>query len=280
MQNLVIGFLGVGDQLFDADIFAHDIAGAVQKQQRQEPAHAAVAVVEGVDTEEVQYKNGNQQQRVKLCILHCRFKSIAQCSNGLRCFPCWYRLKPNDLLAVRQFLGNHIVRVFEAAADGLTAVLVQIPMKLQNDRRLWRDKVMTFMNCCKYIAVSGDLFFAAVPGDGLLTNDFFQTFVCCNNALDAVGGFSALYLCNLQEIRQFIRLCLDKKVLLPLVFVNLRQVGHDLRRQELFIFCFEVEISHSISSLDFQFYHISVNDTVIVYRRISSLSTLSLSSFQ
>ena len=136
---------------------------------------------------------------------------------------------------------------------------------------------MTFMNCCKYIAVSGDLFFAAAPGHGFLTDDFFQAVVCCNNALDAVGGFRALYLCNLQEIRQFIRLCLNKKVLLPFVFVNLRQVGHNLWRQELFIFCFEVEISHSISSLDFQFYHISINDTIIAYTQMYFLSTSSLS---
>ena len=44
LQGLVIGLLGVGNQLFDADIFADDIAGTVQEQQCQEPAHAAVAV--------------------------------------------------------------------------------------------------------------------------------------------------------------------------------------------------------------------------------------------
>jgi len=71
----------------------------------------------------------------------------------------------------------------------------------------------------------------------------------------AALGRSALYLLFFVAVQ----------VLLPFVFVNLRQVGHNLWRQELFIFCFEVEISHSISSLDFQFYHISVNDTIIVY---------------
>ena len=79
MQGLVIGLLGVGDQLFDADIFADKIAGAVQKQQRQEPAHAAVAIVEGMDAEKVQNKNRDQQQRVKLGVLCGRLEGVAKC---------------------------------------------------------------------------------------------------------------------------------------------------------------------------------------------------------
>ena len=35
LQRLVIGLLGIGDQLFDTDIFADKITGAVQKQQCQ-----------------------------------------------------------------------------------------------------------------------------------------------------------------------------------------------------------------------------------------------------
>lgn len=53
LQSFVIAFLGVGNQFLNADILAHDIAGAVQEQQRQQSARAAVAVVEGMDAEEV-----------------------------------------------------------------------------------------------------------------------------------------------------------------------------------------------------------------------------------
>ena len=44
---------------------------------------------------------------------------------------------------------------------------------------------------------------------------------------------------------------LDEEVLLPLVLMNLREIGHDLRRQELIVFCFEVKGSHSSSSFAF-----------------------------
>ena len=186
LQRLVIGLLSVGDQLFDADILAHDIAGAVQEQQRQEPAHAAVAIVEGVDAEKVQYKDGNQQQRVEFSILHSRFKRAAQCGDGLRRFPRRNRLKPDNLLTVRQFFGNHVIRIFEAAADGLPAVFVQIPVKLQNDRWLWRNEIVAFMDRCKHIAVSSNLFFTASLGHGFLADDLFQAVICC----DVNGTFS------------------------------------------------------------------------------------------
>ena len=124
LQSLVIGFFGVGNQLFDADIFAHDIAGTVQEQQRQEPAHAAVAIVEGMNTEKVQNKDWNQQQRIKLCVLHGCPEGVAQRRDGPRRFPRGDRLEPDDLPSIRQFLGNHVVRVFEAAADGLAAELI------------------------------------------------------------------------------------------------------------------------------------------------------------
>ena len=265
LQGFIIGLLGVGDQLFDADIFADDITGAVQKQQCQKSAHAAVAVIEGMDAEKVQNENRDQQQRVKLGILRGRLEGIAKCCHCPRCFPRRDRLKADDLPAVRQFLGNHIIRVFEAAADGLDAVLVQIPMQLQNDRRLWRDIIVALVDRRQHVAVSGNLFFAAALGHGLLADDFFQAVVCCDDALDAVGRFGALDLRNLQEVGQRIRFGLDKEILLPLVLVNLREIGHDLRRQELIVFCFEVEISHSNSSFGVQFHQIPFNDAITVY---------------
>lgn len=119
-------------------------------------------------------------------------------------------------------------------------------MQLQNDRRLWRDIVVALVNRRQHIAVSGELFFAAAHS--LLTDDLFQAAVRGDDALDTVGRFGALDLRNLQKVRQRIRFGLDKEILLPLVLVNPRQIRHDLRRQELLIFCLEVEFSHSNSS--------------------------------
>ena len=129
-------------------------------------------------------------------------------------------------------------------AGGLIAELVQIPMKLQDDGRIWRDIVMAFVNRRKNITVSGNLFFAAALGHGLFADDLFQSVVRGDDALDAVGRLGALDLRNLQKIGQRIRFGLDKEVLLPLVLVDLRQIRHDLRRQELY--CFRHQL-HSCS---------------------------------
>ena len=265
MQSLVIGFLGIGDQFLNTDIFANDIAGAVQEQQCQEPAHAAIPVIEGVDAEKIQNEDGNQQQRVEFSILHSRFKRAAQRRNSRRRFPRRNRLKPDNLLTVRQFFGNHVIRIFEAAADGLTAVFVQIPVKLQNDRWLWRNIVMAFMNRCKHIAVSGNLFFTASFWHCFITHDFLQSVIRGDNSLDAVRRLCALNFRNFQKFRQRILFSLDKEILLPLIFVNLRQVGHDLWRQQFVVFCFEVERSHALPSFEFQFHQILSNDAIVVY---------------
>ena len=136
---------------------------------------------------------------------------------------------------------------------------------------------MALVNRRQHVAVSGNLFFAAALGHGLFADDLFQAVICCDDALDTVGRFGALDLRNFQEIGQCIRFGLDKKILLPLVLVDLRQIRHDLRRQELLIFCFEVEISHSNSSFGVQFHQILFNDAITVYPRIASPSILILS---
>ena len=277
MQSLIIGFLGVGDQLLDTDIFAHDITGAIQEQQCQKSAHAAVAIIERMDAEKVQNEHGNQQQRVEFCIPHCLLKSIAQCRYGFRRFPCWDRLKPNNPLTIRQFLGDYIIGVLEAAADGLAAELVQIPMKLQNDGGLRRDIVVTLVDCGQHIAVTGDLFLAAGLRHSLVADNFLEAIIRRNDALDTVGCLGTLNFCNLQQVSQCICLRLNKEVLLPLVLVDLRKIRHNLRRQELVVLCFEVEFSHSISSFALSFHHTISDDIIIVYTRMVSSSTLSLS---
>ena len=119
------------------------------------------------------------------------------------------------------------------------------------------------MDRCKHIAVSGNLFLAAGLGHGFFPDDFPQPVIGGDDTLNAVGCLGTLDSRNLQKVGQGIRLGLDKKVLLPLVLVDLRQIGHDLRRQELVVFRFEVKGSHSISS--FQLHHFDFDDTDVLY---------------
>ena len=90
---------------------------------------------------------------------------------------------------------------------------------------------MAFMDRCKHIAVSSNLFFTASFWHCFITHDFLQSVIRSDNSLDAVRCLCALNFRNFQKFRQHIRFGLDKEILLPLVLVDLRQVGHDLRRQ-------------------------------------------------
>ena len=110
---------------------------------------------------------------------------------------------------------------------------------------------MALMNRRKHIAVSGNLFFTASLGHGFLADNLFQAVIRRNNAFNAVGCLGTLNPRNLQQAGKRVGFGLDEEVLLPLVLMNLREIGHDLRRQKLIVFCFEVKGSHSSSSFAF-----------------------------
>ena len=80
-----------------------------------------LSIIEGVDAEKIQNEDGNQQQRVKVGVLHGRLECVAKCVDGLRRFPCRDRLKAGNLLTIRQFFCNDIVGVFVVSSDSFSA---------------------------------------------------------------------------------------------------------------------------------------------------------------
>jgi hypothetical protein len=74
LQYFIISVLAVLDQFFQADVFAYDVTGAVEQQQCQQTAYAAVAVIERVNTEKIQNEHGYEQKRVILVYFYALYK--------------------------------------------------------------------------------------------------------------------------------------------------------------------------------------------------------------
>ena len=63
-QGVVVSFVVILDNLFQADIPPHFISGPVEEQQGEEAGHSTVSIDERMDAEEIENVCGDQQQRI------------------------------------------------------------------------------------------------------------------------------------------------------------------------------------------------------------------------
>ena len=124
LQSLVVGLFALLNQLFNADVFTHDIARPVKEQQGKQPAHTPVSIIKGVDAQEIQNKHGNEKQWVHLPGTNSLLIRSAKGFHRLRSLPRGYRLKTNGFVSLSIRLGNYIVRCFVVSAVGHAAEFV------------------------------------------------------------------------------------------------------------------------------------------------------------
>ena len=78
LQGVVVRIPRPADLFLDAHVPAHHEPRSVQKQQREQPAHAAVVVGEGVDAREVEHEARDQDERVGDRLAHGAVALVAQ----------------------------------------------------------------------------------------------------------------------------------------------------------------------------------------------------------
>ena len=173
LQDLVIGLFAVCNQPFDTDILSDEIPGTIQQKKRQQAAHAAVSIVEGMNAEKVQDEHRHQQKGIQFRIREGFLQCAAQGIHCLRCFPCRDRLEPDSLGPIRQLLGYDIIRVLEAAADSQIAEFIKIPVQLQDHARPDGNKVIVFVHRVQHVTIPSDLAFAPALRGRLVHHDLF-----------------------------------------------------------------------------------------------------------
>ena len=202
-----------------------------------------------MDSEEVQYEDRHQDQRVVDTGLNGLVVPVAEVLYRI----C--RLKGRDgaetdgLRTVGVLLGDDVVSVFIYATHGTAAEGIEIPVQLQDVVGARGDVFVGFVDRGQHVAVAGDLFLVPVPGLDFLLDNGLQALVSGIDALDAVGRIGALNLGDLQQGCKDVRLCLDEEFLATTAFMEPGQQGYDLRSEEVFRPVDEIKFVHSAYGL-------------------------------
>ncbi len=115
-QGLVITFLGIFENAFQADVAAHGIVEVVEQQQSQQAGHATVAVRERVDAQEVEHRQRHQHQRVSQVLVQSGSIAPGQIGHGHRRQVGSDRLETQTRGAIRVTLDDVVIGGLPAPA--------------------------------------------------------------------------------------------------------------------------------------------------------------------
>ena len=211
----VIQLLVFGDFGFKGDVLANVKVAAIQKQRREQSTHSSVAVIEGVDAQKVMDENRNYNQRLQF---HIANYTVVFCADPVQCFRRLIRGKRREQrlhMTVRIGSGDIILCDLCASRKRVIHVAVEDFVKLQDV--VLRDwyRVKALVNDTQHIAVTDDLLLIPVPRRGFLLDKLPDSGTRGDNALNGVRCLGALYLGNLHELFEFLRVLLQIQFLLP-----------------------------------------------------------------
>lgn len=132
LQSVVVEILIPGNLAFQGDILSYHIAASVEQERGQQPAHAAVAVVEGMDAEEVVDEHRNEDQRVQFLRIQGPGEIFTDGIDGPRRFIGGEGSKQHHAVSMGIGGGDIVLGIFEGAADPFFGILVEVPVKLEN----------------------------------------------------------------------------------------------------------------------------------------------------
>ena len=150
------------DELFQADESAHLEAGQVKQRQGQEPGHAAIAIPEGMNAEEIQDVRGDEQRLLDVAFLPKDLEPLVESFHRLGGRVRQGGGEANRFRAVRVQLRDFVIHALPLAAS-IGRELEKIAMKLQDHTGGERDVRSGTMNGVQNVAVAGDFLFRTVP---------------------------------------------------------------------------------------------------------------------
>lgn len=227
-QGIVVGVLILGDLAFQGDILAYHITRSVEQQRGQKAAHAAIAVVEGVDAQEVVDEDGNEDQRIQLLSVQSTGQALADGVDSARNFIGGKGSKQYDAMPLGIRSGDIILGILKRTADPLFRVLVEIAMELEDIVGRDRDILIALVDGAQHIPVAHDLPLVSVSGRCLISAELFEPGRGGTDPLNFVGGLGTLDLGDFDQPIQSIGQLLEVQLLPPLILVDLGHIPQDL----------------------------------------------------
>ena len=132
LQSVIIEILILGNLALQRDILSHHIAAAIEQKRSQQTAHAAIAVIEGVDAKKVVDEHRNEDQGVQFLGIQSPGEALTDGVDGPRSFIGGEGSKQHHAVSLGIGGGDIVLGTLEGAADPFFGILVEIPMKLKD----------------------------------------------------------------------------------------------------------------------------------------------------
>ena len=198
-----------------------------------------------MDAEEVQNHTGDQKELIDICIVSCIQIGKLQLLHCFRGFACRGRAEADTAVSVRIDFQNHIV-------VRLVLPTVLIARKAHHHfvqpQNIALPEVNVFVaqvDLIQRITVSGDLRLVVVQRGTVLIDNGGDTLVAGHNALDGVGTFDGLYLCDGFQFREDLRVFVLAHARHGFERRNIGSEVHKVCRQQTVIQKGVIEFSHT-----------------------------------
>ena len=190
LQDMVVIFLRLFDEAFQADVAPDFVAVLVKREQGKETGHRPIAVAERMDAKEIENERADGNKRRDVILVNGVAIDQAEFVHGGGRGFGGNAFETDDGRGAGPKFDDFVVHFLELA--GVTAAFLtkfmQTAQQVGGDWQIFRFRVDEIQRA----AVAGDFLFGTVFGAGVAEDERAQTVGGDSDAFDAVGGFDAL----------------------------------------------------------------------------------------
>ena len=202
-QRLVVSFLVLLDESFQADVTTDFQALMVAQEQEEEPGNSAIAVAEWVDAKEIQIEGSQGNQRVDRPLLQDLVPAPDKFAHGSWRIAGPHGAKADRAATIGEDLDDVVVRLFVFSRIAQTAT--GQGMKLAHGVLGNRQPSSVRMDEVKSIAVAAHFLLIAVTECGLAKDDGTDAGLVHLDTFDPVRRHGALDQGMFAEHLEFLR---------------------------------------------------------------------------
>ena len=221
-----------------------------------------------MDAEEVQNHAGDQKKLIDIPVASCIQISKFQLLHCFRRFACRGRTEADTAVSVRIDLQNYIVVRLVLPAVLIARKAHHHFVQTQNVTLPEVDVFIAQMDLIQRISVTGDLRLVVIQRSAVLIDNGGDTLVAGHDALDGIGAFDGLHLCDSFQLRKNLRVFVLAHACHSFERRNIESEVHKVCRQQTVIQKGIIEFSHTAPA----FLHIIIAYYVQKNKPLSELS--------
>lgn len=154
---------------------------------REQTAHSAISIVEGMNAQKVVDENRDENQRLRFQVAYSAIVFITDAIQRIRRFERRKRREQRLGMTIRISGADVVLYALCLTGHGIVHMIVKDFVQLKNVIAGDRDNVEVLMNDAQCVTISGNFLLIAVTWRGLFFHQLANARACGNNAFDGVG---------------------------------------------------------------------------------------------